>query len=199
MRRIGPWQVLPLILLMGLGVIGCGDLVTSPEADGPGLVPGSPFFAVVEGGTLEALFWECPLSSDMTRSKKMTEKGGEIRDKKMGVRLEVPEGAIAEEGDDEEGSFGGKVEVSMTILAGEGIAFSFAPHGLSFKRPVKLVIDLAKTELASAPMLGEPLAVYFEGAPTTTVRGREVLPVQIIDGKLVVELHHFSGYLLASG
>jgi hypothetical protein len=189
MRRIGPWQVLITILLVGLGVTACGDLPTSPEASDTQLTRLAPSFAVVEGWTLGALRWKHPLSSDFTRRKVMDRKGGRIHTGRIGVTLEVPKGAIR----------GRKVEISMTVLAGDGIAVSFAPHGLKFKHPVRLIIDLSKTEEAGALTPGQPVAIYFEGESTSTVQGLEVLPVEIKRGKLVVEIHHFSGYLLAGG
>jgi hypothetical protein len=119
----------------------------------------------------------------------MGDRGGKIKTGIIGVTLEVPKGAIR----------GPKVEISMTVLAGDGIAFLFAPHGLEFRKPVKLILDLSKIEEADALTLGQPVAIYFEGESASTVQGIEVLPVEMKRGKFIAKLHHFSGYLLAGG
>jgi len=119
----------------------------------------------------------------------MGKGGGKIKTGIIGVTLEVPKGAIR----------GPKVEISMTVLAGDGIAFSFAPHGLEFRKPVKLIVDLSKVEEADAPTLGQPVAIYFEGESASTVQGKEVLPLEFKNGNTIAKLFHFSGYLLAGG
>ena len=76
----------------------------------------------------------------------------------------------------------------------------FEPHGLEFSRPAFLIIDLSRTGAADNPtLLDDLVGVYFEGEPGTHVMGREVLPVGVWFGRLVLSLDHFSGYLLATG
>ncbi len=92
------------------------------------------------------------------------------------------------------------MKITMTLHEGGGVSVGFSPHGLRFSRPAYLVIDLKDTQAADDPSVLDGLvAVYFEGEPGRTVEGREVLPVRVVHGKLIVMIPHFSGYLLASG
>jgi hypothetical protein len=200
LRHFSPWRSLVLPLVAVSLMLGCGDLPTSPGEDGPSLpiIP-SPAFAMVGEVSLGVLQWRKPLTADVTVSRVIGKKGGTIRIDELGVTLVVPRDALKKH-QKVLGGPRGKVPLTITALAGEGVAFEFGPHGVKFSKPAYLIIDLSKTAAAGDPSALEGLvAVYYEGIPQARVKGKEVLPVQVVDGRLVFAFHHFSGYLLASG
>ena len=190
-------------LVTGVALSGCGDLPTHPAQGGPGSDAEGPVYALVDGEQLGVVGWNTAARENQTRSAWVGAEGGEIHLDWPGVRLVVPEGALPNDAESpqEAGSDGTAARrISMTVLKGKGLAVQFSPHGLKFDRPVQLFIDLAWTETGDDEgALNDLIGVYFEGEARTTVEGLEVLPVNLEDGTLTLELHHFSGYLLASG
>ena len=201
MRRTRLWVGVALLISTGLGTYGCGDSPTSiePEQEIEALPVRGPAYARVDGVTLGVLRWNDPLPSDLTDSRWIGRRGGMVRLRDPGVSLFVPRGAIG----DLEGiktTRRGKVKITMTLHEGGGVSVGFGPDGVRFSRPAYLVIDLKETQAADDPSVLEGLvAVYFKGKPKESVQAREVLPVRVLHGKLIVPIWHFSGYLLASG
>jgi len=201
MRRARLRVGVALLITTGLGAFGCGDSPTSiePEQEIEALPVRGPAYARVEGITLGVLRWNETLPTDLTASRWIGRRGGMVRLKDPGVSLFVPRGAIRDlEGI--ESTRRGKVKITMRLHEGGGVSVGFGPDGLRFSRSAYLVIDLKATQAADDPSLLDGLvAVYFEGEPSRSVEGREVLPVRVVHGKLIVMIPHFSGYLLASG
>lgn len=203
MKPLRPRWAPILCLVTGFAAFGCGDLPTHPSQDGPGSEAEGPLYALVDGAPMEVFTWSSAAKDDLTRSAWIGEEGGEIHLQWPGIRLVVPEGAmpIDAKNPQDAGKIGAEARrISMTVLKGKGLAVQFSPHGLKFDRPVRLIIDLAWTEAGDDEgTMDDLIGVYFEGAPKSMVDGLEVLPVSVDDGTLTMELHHFSGYLLASG
>ena len=201
MRRTRLWVGVALLISTGLGTYGCSDSPTSiePEQEIEALPVRGPAYARVEGVTLGVLRWNETLPSDLTDSRWIGRWGGMVRLRDPGVSLFIPPGALKTL-DGIETARRGKVKITMTLHEGGGVSVGFGPDGIRFSRPAYLVIDLKDTQAADDPSVLDGLvAVYFKGKPGQTVQAREVLPVRVIHGKLIVPIQHFSGYLLASG
>lgn len=182
------------VLLIGAtaAAIGCSDAREAPL--GPGEVsrhragPGTPVVVPV-------LQRVKPLAEDVTVRERIGWTGGTIRIAEAGLRVRIPAGAIPLEDRHR------KIEITVTALKGGQVAYTFAPHGLTFRRPIEMVQE---SRFTTAPRGGfqRVVGAYFPdpsalGATTATVT--EFRPTSFEKRRqLVWTAEHFSGYLLAS-
>lgn len=192
--------VLGICIGLSVGVAGCADLPTSPIDDGVQSTIQAPFFERAPAPGFDVLKRPIPLENDVTVEAVIGEQGGWIRLDQAGISVFFPKGALMS-----------KTQVSLTAFAGDRVAFEFAPHGLTFSRPIELRIDAQATNAAGriattpanesdglAPR-DDFLGVYFEGKSRRGVRALETFPVHQDENDLVFETVHFSGYACASG
>ena len=139
--------------------------------------------AIETADAVELLTRAVPLANDVSTSKVIGRAGGWIISWQGGVSLWVPAGALKKD-----------VEITVTALAGDKVAFDFQPHGLSFHEPVRIGI-VKGTGFAESEAFG----VYYDGDPKNNPKVLEFFPVFDWDGFTVLETTHFSGYALASG
>jgi len=135
-----------------------------------------------------------PLPSDVTWSFQVGSGGATSSNSDVGLTVTVPAGAVSE-----------NVQITVTALAGQPVAYRFEPHGLQFGRNVYLTQDLNHTTLGllsglllrgayfatdSLELSTDGLAIVTEiiGAATNPLTRTTTFPIQ-----------HFSGYILASG
>jgi hypothetical protein len=193
--------VLGICIGLSVGVAGCADVPTSPLADEFESIVQAPFFERAPAPGFDVLKRTLPLDTDVTVDAVIGEQGGWIRLDQAGISVFFPKGALMSE-----------THVSLTAFAGDRVAFEFAPHGLTFDRPVELRIDarvteavarLGTTQADETPVGLAPredfLGVYFEGKNRRGVRALETFPVSQDENDLVFETVHFSGYACASG
>ena len=178
-----------------LTVTGCTPVGLPTSADDGE----SPFFTTPPAPGFGAMRRALPLTSDEVVTMRIGADGGRIDLPRAGASFVVPAGALDAE-----------TEITMRALAGEVIAFEFAPHGLTFRLPASVHVHAAGTE--AEPLLTDPartllqgrpldgyLGVYFEGDPASGVEPLETIETRLEGDHLVYDVEHFSGYVSASG
>ena len=85
-----------------------------------------------------------PLAAPITVSKVIGADGGTLSIPEAGVTVTVPRGALAQ-----------TTTITMTARAGSLVAYDFAPHGITFAKPLVFSQQLRGTNasLLSAPFL----------------------------------------------
>ena len=124
-----------------------------------------------------------PLAKDVSASKVIGRAGGYIASLEGGFGIWVPEGALRKD-----------VNITVTALAGDKLAFDFQPHGLKFRAPVRIGI-LKGAGVGEESSVG----VYYDGDPKNNPKFLEFFTVFDSAGFTMLETTHFSGYALASG
>jgi hypothetical protein len=116
-------------------------------------------------------------------------EGGVIEIPEAGLSVSIPGGALAR-----------PTEITVTAPAGDLVGYLFAPHGLTFERPVSIRQDLSHTRATLLDgLLGRFSGAYFTGELDARVRALEILDLSIIDGILAqFRIDHFSGYVIAT-
>lgn len=131
-----------------------------------------------------------PLGQSVTATARIGPDGGTLALSSVGIKLVVPRGAV-----DSMTTF------KVTALPGNSIAYEFAPHGIAFKVPLQLRQSLGRsTWLPGLPLRGG----YFKHAGQVDTKLRqaqvdELLPALQSGAEAVLQLKHFSGYLIAMG
>lgn len=136
-----------------------------------------------------------PLSQDYSWSFDAGPSGIQVRDAATGLTIEVPAGAVAS-----------PTRITVMALRGAALAYRFEPHGLQFPVPVRLVqslrgLNVRRDLLGVPPLFG---GYFADDTLTTSATGEarvlEVLPVliDIRNRAAVLDVHHFSGYTVAS-
>jgi hypothetical protein len=131
------------------------------------------------------------ISSPITVSKRIGILGGVIAIPQAGLTIVVPPLAVPV-----------TKTISVTALAGNKVAYEFAPHGLKFTLPLVMTQNLRNTEARSGGLL-DALSLkvgYFPDANRVT-SVTELLNVQVdlLNQTAITTLWHFSGYIYASG
>lgn len=136
-----------------------------------------------------------PLASDVSWTFTVDEDGAVSSNSASGLLIVVPPNAVS-----------APTTITVTALAGEEVAYRFAPHGLQFNRRVYLTQNLRGTSaggLLSLPLLS---GAYF-GTDDLQLNGSglasvlEVIPAftSLWTRTATFPIEHFSGYILASG
>jgi hypothetical protein len=133
-----------------------------------------------------------PLAASITVSKAIGSAGGTLSIPAAGVTVVVPRGALAK-----------TTTITMTARAGSLVAYDFAPHGITFAKPLQFKQQLKGTNasLLSAPLLG--LGYYSDGGLLTQTGGlvSELLggTVDLLSWSFRSSIPHFSGYIVTCG
>jgi hypothetical protein len=133
-----------------------------------------------------------PLAAPITVSKAIGSAGGTLSIPAAGVTVVVPRGALAK-----------TTTITMTARAGSLVAYDFAPHGITFAKPLQFKQQLKGTNasLLSAPLLG--LGYYSDGGLLTQTGGlvSELLggTVDLLSWSFRSSIPHFSGYIVTCG
>lgn len=130
------------------------------------------------------------LTAPITVSKNIGILGGTIAIPQAGLAIIVPPLAIPV-----------TKTITVTALAGNKVAYEFAPHGLKFALPLIMTQDYSKTNAQSGllDLLSLKLGYFSDRNNVTSVT--ELLPVQInlLNTTAISTVWHFSGYIYASG
>ena len=187
---------LTAIALSALALVSCGT--ESPTAALPQLQQSPPQNASRDLLGLNALLGmdglqrTRPLAEPITVSKVIGPDGGTLAIPEAGVTVTVPRGALA-----------ATTNIVMTARAGTLVAYDFAPHGITFAKPLVFSQKLSGTNatLLSAPLLQ---LGYYEDASLLTKTGG--LVSQLLGGTVntltwtfTSSIPHFSGYMVSCG
>lgn len=176
-------------------VVACSGeqaLVVSPRLEGA-----PPLGAVSDpaGASIRPVNRDTALAVNDTFSFDVGPLGAFVQHPSTGLTLIVPPGAVA-----------ANTHITVTALKGAPLAYRFAPHGLRFAVPLRLVQSLRGIRLNAPLSVPQLFAGYFADdslpidAATGNARVIEILPVQVdVKGHTaLLEIHHFSGYTVAS-
>jgi uncharacterized protein with beta-barrel porin domain len=118
--------------------------------------------------------------------------GGTLSIPAAGVTVTVPQGALST-----------PTVITMTARAGSLIAYDFAPHGITFAKPLAFTQQLSGTNasILSASLL--QLGYYSDPSLLTTLGGlvSELLGgnVNLLSWTFTSSIPHFSGYIMSCG
>ena len=186
---------LAALALGALAVASCGGehptlphlQQSAPEAPAADLLGGLTSLVGMNG-----LQRTTPLAAPITVSKVMGAEGGTLAIPEAGVTVTVPRGALA-----------ATTTITMTARAGTLVAYDFAPHGITFAKPLAFSQQLRGTNatLLSAPLLR---LGYYENANLLTRTGglvSELLggTVNTLTWTFTSAIPHFSGYIVTCG
>ncbi len=130
------------------------------------------------------------LSSPVAVSATIGSNGGTLAIPGAGVTVVVPKGALS-----------GNVSITMTARAGSLVAYDFAPHGITFAKPLEFTQSLAGTNasLLTANLLS--LGYYSDTSLLGTSTGlvSELIggSVNLLNWTFKSSIRHFSGYMIA--
>ena len=133
-----------------------------------------------------------PLATPITVTKTMGVDGGTLSIPQAGVTVTVPRGALK-----------ATTTITMTARAGSLVAYDFAPHGITFLKPLAFTQQLRGTNasLLTAPTLS--LGYYADASQLTQTTGlvSELLAgtTNLVTWTFTGKIPHFSGYVVTSG
>jgi hypothetical protein len=133
-----------------------------------------------------------PLAAPITVSQLIGTGGGTLSIPAAGVTVVIPSGALAS-----------ATQITMTARAGSLVAYDFAPHGITFAKPLVFSQKLRGTNatLLTAPLLR--LAYYSDGGLLGPLGGlvSELISgtVNLLSWTFTAKIQHFSGYMVSCG
>ena len=163
----------------------------APSADLLGTV-GGVLNTVGSLVSMEGLRRTTPLAEPITVTTTIGSAGGTIAIPAAGVSVVVPQGALAK-----------PTVITMTARAGALVAYDFAPHGITFAKPLSFSQQLRGTNasLLTAPLLS--LGYYKDASLLTKTGGlvSELLGgvVNLTSWTFTAKIPHFSGYIVTCG
>jgi hypothetical protein len=194
-------------LALTLAVAGCSsDQATAPATlSAPTAGPSNDLLGGVlgtvggvVGGLTDALGLtsvrgiqrKTPLAAPITVVKTIGREGGYLSIPEAGVTVIVPYGALSS-----------PTEITMTARAGSMIAYDFAPHGITFAKPLVFNQSLRGTNAG----LLSPLKLGYYSDPSlltqTTALVSELINGvgTLLTGTFTAPIKHFSGYVVTCG
>jgi hypothetical protein len=177
--------------------------ISAPKAPlaTPTAVPSGDLLGGLVGGvvgivnnliTMPGLLRSSPLANDITVSQTIGYAGGTLSIPAAGVTVVVPAGALSS-----------STLITMTARKGSLVAYDFAPHGITFAKPLVFTQKLQGTNasLLTAPFL--QLGYYSDPSLLTAVGGlvSELLGgnVNLLTWTFTGNIKHFSGYMVGMG
>ena len=176
-----------------LALASCGidqqTAVPRLEASAPGASSASLLGSLTSLLSVNGLQRTTPLAAPITVSKAIGSEGGTLSIPAAGVTVVVPRGALTQ-----------PTTITMTARAGSLVAYDFAPHGITFAKPLVFTQSLKGTNasLLTAPFLQ---LGYYQDANLLTKTGG--LVSELLGGTLdtltwsfTAPIPHFSGYIV---
>jgi hypothetical protein len=133
-----------------------------------------------------------PLASPITVAKTIGSTGGTLSIPQAGITVTIPAGALS-----------APTLITMTARSGSLVAYDFAPHGITFARPLRFSQSLNGTNasILSAPFLH--LGYYADDSLLGATGGlvSELLSgtVNLLTWTFTSNITHFSGYMVSCG
>ena len=184
------------LVFSAIALVSCGidqpTAVPRPEVAAPGAPSASLLTSITSLLTVDGLQRTTPLAAPITVSKAIGSEGGTLSIPQAGVTVVVPKGALAQ-----------TTTITMTARAGSLVAYDFAPHGITFAKPLVFSQQLKGTNasLLTAPFM--QLGYYSDPNLLTETGG---LVSQLLGGTLntltwtfTAPIPHFSGYIVTCG
>ena len=133
-----------------------------------------------------------PLPVAVTVTRTIGSDGGVLAIPSAGVVVTIPRGALV-----------APTVVSMTARAGSLVAYDFAPHGITFAKPIDFTQSLAGTNANPLSALTMKLG-YYSGSSALTKVGAYVSElisgtVSLLTWTFDAKISHFSGYIVSCG
>ena len=166
----------------------------------PAAAPSASLLGGLVGGVVGAvqnlvlvpgLLRTSPLAADITVSQTIGAAGGTLSIPAAGVTVVVPAGALSS-----------NTLITMTARKGALVAYDFAPHGITFAKPLVFTQSLTGTNatLLSVPFL--QLGYYSDPSLLTAVGGlvSELLggTTNLLSWTFTANIKHFSGYMVGT-
>jgi hypothetical protein len=136
-----------------------------------------------------------PVNQMILAGAEIGRDGGVITLPAVGLTVYFPAGAVRT-----------PTTITVSAIQGSAVAYEFQPHGIQFQKPVWVVQDFSRTELAdNLRLLRDLEGGYFPSAdlidgPNGTAQIQEFRPIHLFDGNRVgFTVEHFSGYAFTSG
>ena len=133
-----------------------------------------------------------PLASSITVTRTIGSSGGTISIPEAGVTVTIPEGALPS-----------ATVITMTARAGSLLAYDFAPHGITFAKPLVFTQNLAGTSASVLSASLMQLGYYSDPSLLTSTGGlvSELISgtVDLVSWTFTSNIRHFSGYEIACG
>jgi hypothetical protein len=181
-----------------LFVASCDGGVTAP-APTPSSNTASKL--LISPTTVKVVSRNTPLAAPISASATIGLLGGQIRLPGAGLKVVVPALALTK-----------ATKITVTAVAGNQLAYEFAPHGTRFLVPLIVTQDLANTSAANSGGLlntllsGGIFAGYFSStsdlnpdAGTALVSELLGVALNLSSKTATFTVFHFSGYLVAMG
>lgn len=184
-----------LVAVAAAMVSACsGDSVTQPDLTARNGLLSATTNLISGLIPVTALMRDTAVATAYTRSFTFTTKGGRIEMPELGMRVDVPEGAIP----------GDSLTIVVTALPGKAIAYDFQPHGTVFLKPLAFRQDLNNTSWDKLGFKGIVNGGYFkDAAQIDLLKGSalldELFPVTIKSSRVSFDIKHFSGYMVSGG
>jgi hypothetical protein len=132
------------------------------------------------------------LPAPITVTKSIGVEGGSLSIPEAGVTVVVPSGALS-----------ATTKITMTARAGTLVAYDFAPHGITFAKPLVFTQQLKGTDasLLTAPFLklGNYTDPSLLGKTTALVSDLLGGVVNTLSWSFTSAIPHFSGWVVCSG
>jgi hypothetical protein len=188
-----------MMLASLLILAGCASESTSPTQGGA--AAGDLLGGVVGGvvGTLKTVLVPVtglkrttPLAADVTITQSIGSAGGTLSIPSAGVIVVVPKGAVS-----------ATTQFTMTARAGSVVAYDFAPHGISFAKPLVLTQSLTGTSASLLNVSLLELGYYADPNQLTSTGGllSELTAgvADLVSWTYTANIKHFSGYMVSCG
>jgi hypothetical protein len=192
LRRLG-------VLVAGLVLVaGCSqEPLTGPTAPAaPAAQPSATLLGDLTSTlgltSANGLLRTTPLAEDITVVETIGTAGGKLSIPAAGVTVVIPAGALST-----------PTEITMTARKGSLVAYDFAPHGITFARPLVFTQKLSGTRATLFSALGLKLAYYKDpsllGATTALVSELVSGLFNVLNWSFNAPIRHFSGYMVTCG
>jgi hypothetical protein len=164
----------------------------APSKDLLGGLLGGVINTVTNLIAVQGLQRNVPLLADISVSKTIGTAGGTLSIPGAGVTVVVPSGALSS-----------NTVITMTARKGTLIAYDFAPHGITFAKPLVFTQKLAGTNASLLNAGSIQLGYYADPSQLTLLGGlvSELLGgnVNLLAWTYTGNIKHFSGYMMSMG
>jgi hypothetical protein len=187
-RRIALFVAAGLTFALGACSDGSSPSSPLPPEASQGLLDGLLGGGGSGGGssnTVDVLTRKTALTSDEVASARVSLLGAVLVLPRSGLTVVVPPLAAP---------LG--TRITVTAPKGNLVGYHFEPSGMKFRLPLVLTQDLTKTN--STGLLDPLVGAYFKGELKPQVTALELLKLKLLNLVAILNVTHFSGYVIAT-